>query len=294
MTAVNSRLTTAPLSTDSGTAAISVRQMDFTFSDDIPLFWYANNPALTMLLTALSGTFPEGERMFMRSVRHFQSAIQNPELRQQVRAFIGQEAHHGKEHDAFNHMMTRKGLPVDYIDRYTKAGLARVETFYSPQRLLAKTCALEHFTALFAETLLANPELIEGMDDRLKPLWIWHAIEESEHKSVAFDVYQDQVGSYWIRSSEMLITTIMFGFFSGLHTIQLLAAVPTQARESTNTSDRPSLKTQLNGLWRQRKTLMQLGKNYLRYYRPSFHPAQQNGSDLQQRGLELLSHYTSS
>lgn len=268
-----------------GTEGIPVRRMDFEFDDSIPKYWFGNDPIRTMILSALSGTFPEGERLFMRSVRHYQAAITNPELRQQVKAFIGQEAHHGKEHQSFNDMMSRKGVPVDQIEHFTKVGLARQEEFYSPQRLLAKTCALEHFTALFAETLLEHPELIADVDERLKPLWLWHAIEESEHKAVAFDVYQEQVGSYWIRASEMAITTLLFTFFSTLHTQQLLSAAKDENTPKT------SLKTSLRGIWKKRDVLASLGKHYLSYYRPGFHPSQKDSAFLRNKGLKMLAQY---
>ena len=238
-----------------------------------------------MVLTALSATFPEGERMFMRSVRHFQSKIKDPELQRQVKAFIGQEAHHGKEHQSFNDMMTRKGVPVDRIELDTKKALARMESFYSPQRLLAKTCALEHFTALFAETLLAHPELLDEVDERLKPLWLWHAIEESEHKSVAYDVYQEQAGDYWTRASEMAITSVLFTFFSSLYTAQLLRSTKDQPQPKQGLGKR------LKGLWQHRDIVKELGKHYLEYYRPDFHPSQKDSTSLRQKGLKKLTQY---
>lgn len=82
--------------------------MDFAFPDEIPEFWFNNNALLTMLLTALSSAFPDGERQFIHSVRNYQDKISDPILLKQVRAFIGQEAHHGKEHDALNAMMLKK------------------------------------------------------------------------------------------------------------------------------------------------------------------------------------------
>ena len=268
-----------------GTEAIPVRHMDFEFDDSIPTFWFGNDPLRTMILTALSGTFPEGERMFMRSVRHFQKGITDPELQKQVKAFIGQEAHHGKEHQSFNDMMTRKGIPVDKVDKFTKVGISREEKFFSPQRMLAKTCALEHFTALFAETLLAHPELIDDIDENLKPLWMWHAIEESEHKAVAYDVYQDQVGSYWPRASEMAFTTVMFSFFASLHTVQLLRASEQLDKPKSPVGQR------LKGIWKHRNIFADLGKHYLAYYNPKFHPSQIDSKMLRDRGLALLTQY---
>ncbi|MCH8497621.1 MAG: metal-dependent hydrolase [Marinobacter sp.] len=274
-----------PAAERAGTADIPVRRMDFEFDDSIPKHWFGGDPLRTMILTAMSCTFPEGERMFMRSVRHFQHRIKDPELQKQVRAFIGQEAHHGKEHEAFNAFMGRKGLPTKYLDAFTREGLRKEEAVFSPQRMLAKTCALEHFTAMFAETLLEHPELIADMDDRLKPLWLWHAVEESEHKSVAFDVYQDQVGSYWIRTSEMALTTVLFTFFSTLHTLKLLESDP-DAKAA-----RQPLGQQVRGLWRHRSLLGKLTRQYLSYYRPGFHPSQKDSYQLRTRGLALLDSY---
>jgi predicted metal-dependent hydrolase len=266
----------APLA---GTTEIPVRRMDFEFDDSIPKYWFGNDPVRTFLLTALSATFPEGERMFMRAVRHFEPDVKDPELRRQVKAFIGQEAHHGKEHQSFNSMMDRKGIPVLAIEDFVRKTIAREEAFLGPKRMLAKTCALEHFTAMFAETLLEHPELIDEVDDRLKSLWLWHAVEESEHKSVAFDVYQDQVGSYWIRTSEMAATTLLFSFFTTVHTVQLLSAA----------KDKPARSgSRLAGLWKHRGIFAKLGRRYLDYYRPGFHPSQEDSSELRRQGLERL------
>ena len=264
-----------------GTPNIPVRRMDFEFDDAIPTYWFDNNPFISMLLTGLSCTFPEGERMFMRAVRRYQDRITDPELQKEVRAFIGQEAHHGKEHEAFNALMARKGLPINEVMGFVKMGIAREEKMLSPERMLAKTCALEHFTAMFAETVLENPEFLEHIDPRLQPLWLWHAIEESEHKSVAFDVYQQQVGNYWVRSSEMAFTTVLFSFFTALHTVQLMRA----------SGEMGNLKAVRDG-WR-----MLAGKNgffkgmlpkYLAYYRRDFHPSQNDSGRLREKGLGML------
>ena len=268
-----------------GTQDIPVRRMDFEYDDNIPTFWFGNDALRSMILTALSGTFPEGERMFMRSVRHYQDKLKDPQLKQRVRAFIGQEAHHGKEHQGFNELLTRQGLPVDAIDESTKVAISRLEKLYSPKRLLAKTCALEHFTALFAELLLAHPDLIDEVDDRLKPLWLWHAVEESEHKSVAFDVYQEQEGDYWTRTSEMAITTIMFSFYTALYTSRLMQSAKHKPRAKF------TLGRRLKGMWRHRDVFAELGKHYMEYYKPDFHPSQKDSSQLRRRGIEMLAEF---
>lgn len=248
---------------------IQPRRQDFQFSDDIPMDWFGGDPFKSMVLTALSATFPEGERFFVDSVRRYQDRLPAA-LARQVRGFIGQEAHHGREHDAFNQMMQRKGLPMREIDAFVGKGLHFMRKRLSPARQLAMTCALEHLTAVFAELALTEPDFFADMDPRLQPLWYWHAIEESEHKAVAFDVFQDQVGSYWIRSSQMAFNTVEFFVFSAYHTYQLFKARGIQR-------DWAMLRRGLNEFFgRSPGWLRRMSGAYFAYYRPDFHPWQRD------------------
>lgn len=270
--------------TPAGTANIPVRRMDFEFDDAIPKYWFDNNPTLTMLLTGLSCVFPEGERMFMRAVRHYQDQITDPELQKEVRAFIDQEAQHGKEHQAFNDFMAKKDLPVAQIEAFVKNAIAFEEKHLSKERMLAKTCALEHFTAMFAEMILENPQFLDGIDERLKPLWLWHAIEESEHKAVAYDVYQTTVGDYWTRTSEMAITTVLFSFFTTRHMFELLQA----SGEQRNVK---AMAQAAKKMWGKGGFFRGMLPHYLAYYRRDFHPNQRDSTKLRAKGLALLQSY---
>ena len=118
--------------------------------------------------------------------------------------------HHGNEHDAFNHFMESKGVPTRKVDEFVNRGMRFMAKHLSPQRQLAKTCALEHFTAIMANQVLTNPDATAGMHPQFKELWRWHAIEETEHKAVAYDVYQQAVGRYWLRVLTMINVTFFF------------------------------------------------------------------------------------
>jgi predicted metal-dependent hydrolase len=255
--------------------------MDFSFDDSIPRYWFDGDQFKTLLFTALSCTFPEGERFFVRSVRHFQKDIRSKALREQVKGFIGQEAHHGKEHDEFNAFMERKGVPTAKEDAFVKEGLKRVDKMLSPERKLAKTAALEHFTAMLAELVLENDDFLAKMDERMLPLWLWHAIEESEHKSVAYDVYAEQVNSYWIRTSEMAITTLEFFGFTVFHYIQLSRGVDDKV-------DWRSIRQGLNWLLGRPGWLRKIRRSYLAYYLPNFHPSRRDSTAARNRALKKL------
>jgi predicted metal-dependent hydrolase len=253
---------------------ITVRRMDFEFPDDIPEFWYAGDPYRTLLLTALSGTFPEGERYFVDSVRQFQDKVTDPELKAAIRAFIGQEAHHSKEHKVLNALMERKGYPMGKIDEIGRKGLTYLRKRLSPERQLAMTCALEHFTAILADQLLNNrAEFIDKMDPRVAKIWAWHAIEETEHKAVAFDVFKATVNDEWIRRSQMAINTVTFLMIASYHFIDLMRASGQAGKPKVWLSG-------INYFWGKPGIFRQLIPAYLQYYRRDFHPWQHDNRAL--------------
>lgn len=264
-----------------GMPTIQPRHMDFVFDDAIPCYWFDDDPCLTLLFTALSSSFPDGERFIMKAVRQYQGVIADPGLRAAVHGFIGQEAHHGRQHEGLNALMARKGLPVRQMTAFIRHYMESQYRLYPPAMRLAKACALEHFTALFADRILGHPALIEGFDVRMRPLWLWHAIEESEHKSVVFDVYQEQVGSYWLRASTMMLTTLEFAAFMIVQQLQLVVA----AGEFGNVR---SLARAIRYLAGHQGLLHGLGAGYLAYYRRDFHPARGDVPRYREQGLEML------
>ena len=81
---------------------------------------------------------------------------------------------------------------------------------------LAVTMALEHYTAMMAAEFLANPQHFADSDPEVRDMWRWHAVEEIEHKGVAFDTWNHATkdwsdGKRWrVRSIVMLSVTVRF------------------------------------------------------------------------------------
>ena len=143
------------------------------------------------VMASLSSLFPDGEDFFVRSVRHYRDQITDPVLKKQVGGFIGQEAIHGREHRVFNARLAELGYPTKAYEKMTLQGLKFYEKVAGKKRCLALTAALEHFTASIAETLLTDEwTRTETGHPAVRDLFVWHALEESEHKAVAFDVYR--------------------------------------------------------------------------------------------------------
>lgn len=166
---------------------------------------------MSHVVAVLSTMFPEGEDFFVRAVRAHADRITDPELKKQVAGFIGQEVTHGREHRSLNERLQEMGYPTGRVDRWTRKGLARNERLFPPKVQLAMTAALEHYTATLAETLLTDPRAQELLgESEVRSMLLWHALEESEHKAVAFDVYQQMVGDEALRIRVMRFTTFAF------------------------------------------------------------------------------------
>lgn len=180
--------------------AIHVRKLQAGPSAQTPRYWFANDPFLTHFFNAVSSTFPEGERFFVRSVRHYADRIRDPQLIENVSRFVQQEAQHRSEHDAHIELLTEQGYGVlTKINAFARKGMDW-NLKHTPRLALAYTTATEHITAVLAGQILRHPQRwIQPMHRSMQPLWTWHAIEETEHKSVAFDVYQLAVGKLWLR-----------------------------------------------------------------------------------------------
>ena len=249
--------------------ALTMRPMRTELDGRTPRYWMANDAWETHLLNALSLTFPAGERFFMRSVRALRDHVQDPVLAEQVRGFLAQEALHGREHGVMNKWLKTLGLPASVIERHLDARIQEEAASRSPLDNLAVTCALEHFTAVLAKLLLTDESLRARFHESMLPLWYWHAIEELDHKAVAFDVYQAAGGSYPRR------VLWMAGASLGLLTTAMIIQWHLLKRE-----DKPvGLRGWLRGLNRYvgpRGYLTAALPAYLRYYRRDFHPWQED------------------
>ncbi len=196
---------------------VPTRRISFEASlQEVPKHFAADGDLLlSHLAAALSSVFPDGEDFFVRSVRHFRDQIQDPELKRQVAGFIGQEAIHGREHRALNERLAQLGYPTKQVERITKAGLAMRTKVASAKANLAATAALEHFTATLAELVLTSEETRRLFgNDEVRNLFLWHALEESEHKAVAFDVYKAVGGSE--RTRVLTMKFLRYGFVAGM------------------------------------------------------------------------------
>ena len=243
--------------------------LDFKLTD-VPRYWFAGDPFLTRMFDALSLTFPDGERYFIQSVRLFRDQIQDPDLKQRVADFIRQEAQHGIAHDKMHQIMKDQGMPVDqFIQRLNKVFKFELK-YRSPQYNIAMTAAAEHLTALMAETFYGEKETLQDAHPYVRALFAWHAIEEMEHRDVAFDVMQ-QVGNVHevTRKMALVLTTgLMFGFTLYRANVMLKC-------DGFNRTQRLKMNVRgLQWLFGKQGKLRKMQSQYRDWFKPDFHPSQ--------------------
>jgi uncharacterized protein len=253
------------------------RRVDIDFTSVPPGPWFPSQPVVEGFLSAISFFFPAGEKFFIESVQHYQGRITDPVLQDQVRRFIYQEAMHTRVHCACNRYLIATYPHGHWIERVGKLFLDFTRWVMPRAWQLAVTCAIEHFTAMLADDLLRRPgQFTERVQPAYAELWIWHALEETEHKAVCYDLYRQAVGkgpiAYLNRVLAMAVTSLVFAIAVGIGVSlinlgrRLRPAVAPEVRGPAG-PPRPG----------QRSTAALLGSTipwrlYFAYYTPSFHP----------------------
>lgn len=261
-------------------SSFPVRRMDFEFQD-VPRYWAGHDAGLTHFMTALSALFPDGEKFFVdstRAVRH-DPKLADPRLQKEISAFIGQEAMHSKEHVAFNASAEKYGYPVKALEKMTAKVIGRVadgalkvlKPFGFTREIigLTGTCALEHFTATIASELMTNTD-VQAMfkDDTMYRLWMWHAVEENEHKAVVYDVYTALYGqgikAYGMRSAAMVIAMVAIFLTQSYFTARLM-------QQDNKLTWRDS-KYMIKFMYGRHGFISKQIPELLAFFRPNFHP----------------------
>ena len=246
--------------------------------------WVRSDPFATAFFNALSAVFPHGETFMIRSMIAWEERVPAA-LRHQVSAFIEQEAGHSREHVAMNKVLIEAGYDVEPLERKIKAFVRFFESSSDLTKLTATMC-IEHFTAIVAAEILKNPAHLEGADDELRELWLWHAVEEVEHKAVAFDVWMFATREWsgarrWLTRSGLLLAVSLSFFVNRTRgQVELL---------------RQDGLSKPKGWWlclRHGFAKGAIGRNvmgpWLEFFRPGFHPHQIDDRELLVRGENML------
>ena len=268
--------TASPQSKTPSNIHIELRKFDTSRFEEAPEYFWDNDPFKTHLINGLSVLFPEGERFFIKSVLSYRPSISDPKLLQDIKAFAAQEAQHTLVHEAMNNLAAKHGYPIDELEDMLRTRLRQFNEHGKTNKLakraaLATTVCMEHFTAILAFQVLQNgDEMLAGLHPSVRTLFEWHALEETEHKSVAFDVYQATGGGAFFLRAAMLWATLAF-LIGGLYNIVVLL------KPAGNLKKWRTWKTGAQFLFgREQGFLTRSFKDWLTFFKPGFHPWDQH------------------
>jgi len=261
------------------TRPLPVRKLGVDLSQGFARHWHGGDAFRTQFFNALSMSFPVGEQFFIDSVRQAAPLLpQGPEhaplraaLDEALRGFIGQEATHRHIHGLYNAQLEQQGLE----NRWQHWARKRIELLKreapNPLHALAITAAYEHYTALLADGTLRYARWLEGADPTMQIVWRWHAAEETEHRSVAFDLYRAIGGDERWRKRWFVYISLVFVRDSLRQTLLNLRRDGTLWRLSTwwNAA---------RLFWGADGLVWRCVPGALRYLRKDFHPEQETHS----------------
>ena len=254
--------------------AINLRRPTFELDQALARDWHGGDVFRTAFFNAMSMLFPLGEKFFIDSVRAYRADITDTRLLDEITAFQGQESIHRLQHQRYNERLCElRGYDLDVMEEPSRRRQAWVRKNLPMRRQLAGTVASEHITAIMADAMLRNADTMRDADPLVSELWRWHGIEETEHKSVAFDVYAAIGGTVKERRQALLFSTWYF-FKDTFHNMRIMLRHDGKSK---------SLRLWLGGLnylFGKPGILRRILPDYLAYYRRDFHPWQIDNREL--------------
>lgn len=256
--------------------SIKPKKLGVKLGDSTPTNWFDDNPFLTQFFTAFSATFPLGEQFMIDTVRIFRGAVKdNDRLYKECAGFIGQEAHHSNEHEMMNEFMVERGMPVDKLETFIEWWLPIFQGLPEKDQM-AITGAAEHLTAMFGDLVLRNPEIMERVHPTVRPIWIWHAIEEVEHKAVTFDLFEAVDGDYVRRIYGYVLALALVGGFSVYGTLLFMW----NDRQNFNIRHTFNGLNLMFGFGKEKGYLRKIVPQFFEYFKEDYHPWYHDNSEL--------------
>lgn len=261
-------------------ASFPVRRLSFDFNH-AARYWFDGDSYLTHMMNAMSGICPQGELMLIEALRNIRGQIEDEALQAEMSAFIGQEAMHAREHSAFNRYAAEQGIDIAQLEAEMKWVYLWMQKLLPSMHIMAVGCAVEHITATLGAALLRDDHWSRLLHGPVGQLWLWHAVEENEHKAVFFDAYVAAGGGYALRAFYMALAGSIVALLIVNNMRRLLAG------------DRQLSLTGIAGFCRRisgRHGLLnrQTMSDFADYFRRNFHPFDHDTKALEQLWQQRL------
>lgn len=260
---------------------LPIRHFDFKF--DPKKFderFFLNKELASSYFEALSIFLTFGEDVVISTARYHRDFVKDPTLKLRLTSLIGQEAIHSKVHNQFNdEVLKENNFPVEFL-RYLADKVFEYGILKLPQPVqLSLMAGIEHYTAVLAEFMMQHEEyFFASQDEKQRAMWMWHMLEESEHKDIAYDVFLELSGNYWLRIVGFLLATltILGGVSLGGYLIPFI-------RKPSNLINPKYMKDMIEStallFGSERGVFGSSAMHILEYFKPSFHPNDHDTSE---------------
>lgn len=184
---------------------ITVRQGAFAFADNTAAHWIPGQPEFAQMVNGASFVMPHLEPFLVSTLGEAARQISDPAIKQEAREFCLQETQHYRTHRRFNDQLLAHGYAaLEQVEADMAQAYARLAKLPLGRRL-AYSAGFEAMTLGLTRWLVSRRlQLFAGADPVATSFILWHMVEETEHKLVAHDVYQEVTPGYWQRAFGVL------------------------------------------------------------------------------------------
>lgn len=179
---------------------LTIRRPQFQIDANVPFQWQPANPSFGPFGNTFTFLAIAFERFIVAATRAVTDRVTDPEIAEETETFLRQEAQHARAHRAHATAMITQypDLEQTYlaVDRPFDQLLEREDVAFH----LAYIANLEaSFTPLFKMILDHRHRLFVGGEERVGTLFLWHFIEEIEHRSSALRIHHHMTPDPWYR-----------------------------------------------------------------------------------------------
>lgn len=177
---------------------LQVRRVRFEFaSDDVPFNWQPQRPAFGMQCNVITFFAPGFEKFIVDATREAIPLMRDPKTADEANAYLRQEAQHSAAHMSHFRALVRRWPGLQQTMDDVIASFDRLTATKPLAWRLGYTAVIEAtFTPYFKVFLDHEDMLFAPGDERVASLFLWHFVEEIEHRSSALMVYDAVHDSY--------------------------------------------------------------------------------------------------
>lgn len=281
---------------------ITPRPVSFSFKE-ASIHWIPNDPFSSHTYNAINILLPAGEFWFCRVFNKALPLIEDESLKQDVKAFIKQEAIHARAHIVGQEFMEANNYKLENGLNTAEAifgqllsdqpfGLSifnnkTIKSYWLITRV-GIIASIEHFTGVIGQWTLDNSHNWDknNADPEMSDLFRWHLAEEVEHRNVAFDLFhhlfQNKLGFY---ISRQILMAAVFPIFMYLM-VDIGRSLARQ--DSLEEMQKMAKANVFKMLWELQRTGLRTGniptftflaKSVVRWVSPKFHPESEGNTE---------------